>query len=313
MKSVKLFWILLIITTFAARAQQDPQYSQNIFNHLAVNPGIAGNSGLINASLLNRFQWVGFPGAPQTTAFDIDASLKLIGENDGLGLSVVNDVAGYEKSVSLGVNYSWRTKVGNGMLGSGISLGVLNKKLTPDWNSEEGGDIVNGSDPALPQQEVNGNLLEIGAGLFYNHKNYYLGLSVTHLNQATFSFEEEGQYSVKRHYYFTGGYSFPLDGGKIEVTPSFFLKSDAVNHQIDATCLVKYDNRILGGIGFRPNDAVIILLGTELQNGLKLGYSYDISTSALSAYNSGSHELFVAYSIAFNKKKTHKYKSVRFL
>ncbi len=313
MKSVKLFWILLIITTFAAKAQQDPQFSQNMFNLLTVNPGFAGSSDVINASLLNRYQWVGFPGAPKTTVFNADASVPLIGKNDGIGISFINDVAGYEKNVSVGISYSWRTTVGQGMLGSGVSVGIMNKNLKPGWLQEEGSDLINSSDPGLPQQETNGILTDLGLGLFYKHKDYYLALSLRHLNQPSFSFGNEGEYSLKRHYYFSGGYRVETVNKLIELKPSFFFKTDGTTYQVDLNCILQYDERLWGGLSYRPNDAVVILLGTELQNGLKFGYSYDLNTSALSRYNSGSHELFVAYSVMFNKRKLHKYKSVRFL
>jgi type IX secretion system PorP/SprF family membrane protein len=313
MKIVKLFWILLIITTFAANAQQDPQFSQNMFNQLTVNPGFAGNSGLINASLLNRYQWVGFPGAPKTAVFNLDASARILGQNDGIGLSVQNDAIGYEKNVSVGMSYSWRKSVGQGMLGTGIYVGFMNKNLKPGWMQEEGSDLINGSDPGLPQQEVNGTLIDVGAGLFYQHKDYYLALSIKHINQSSFSFEEKGRYSLRRHYYFSGGYTIATSNEKFELLPSFFLKTDATTHQIDLNLTLHYDGRLWGGVSYRPNDAIVVLLGLEMQNGLKVGYSYDISTSALSGYNSGSHELYVAYSVMFNKKKANKYKSVRFL
>ena len=137
---VVLFWILLNISTFTANAQQDPQFSQNRFNQLTVNPGFAGSSGPINVSLLNRFQWVGFPGAPVTTVFNADATVHLIGKEDGVGLSIMNDVIGFEKNVSFNLNYSWRTQLGNGKLGAGVSLGVMNKNLNFDMTGIDGAD-----------------------------------------------------------------------------------------------------------------------------------------------------------------------------
>ncbi len=304
---------MLIITTFAANAQQDPQFSQNMFNHLTVNPGYAGSSDVINASLLNRYQWVGFPGAPRTAVFNVDATVPLIGKNDGIGVSVMSDVIGYEKNVSVGISYSWRINIGQGKLGTGLSVGLMNKNLKPGWLQEEGSDLINGADPGLPQQETNGILTDVGLGLFYKHKDYYLASSLRHLNQASLSFENDGQYTLKRHYYLTGGYTVKAGSEMVELKPSFFLKTDGITYQIDLNCILHYDERLWGGLSYRPDDAVVLLLGTELQNGLRFGYSYDLSTSALSRYNSGSHELYVGYSVILNKRKVHKYKSVRFL
>ncbi len=313
MKFNRLLWILLNICTFAASAQQDPQVSQHMFNHLMVNPGYAGNSGLINLSLLNRQQWVGFPGAPVTSVFQIDASLKLIGETDGLGLTVVKDAIGYESNVSFGLNYSFRFRLGQGQLGCGASFGMMNKKLSPGWSESQGGDLVDGSDPALPKQEVNGVLADFSTGFYYRHKKYYLAVSSTHITQPSFAFEESGHYSLKRHYYLTGGYNFELNDDRFTLQPSFFAKSDGTTSQLDLDMLIQYNKRFWGGLGYRNKDAVVVFLGFEMQNGVKIGYSYDLNTSVLSRYNSGSHELFVSYFVILNKNRGQKTKSVRFL
>lgn len=306
-------WIILNMCTFAANAQQDPQISQHMFNHLMINPGFAGNSGAIDLKLLNRQQWMGFPGAPATTVFQADASLKLVGEADGLGLTVVKDAIGYEKEVSFGLDYSFRFRVGQGMLGCGASWGMMNKSLRPGWSASQGGDLVDGSDPSLPKQEENGVLMDIGAGLFYRHPKYYLAISSTHLTQPSFAFEENGHYSLKRHYYLTGGYSLAMTDDRFALQPSFFAKSDGTTSQLDLDIILQYNKRLWGGLGYRNHDAVVLFLGMEMQNGLKIGYAYDLSTSVLSNYNYGSHELFISYAVLLNKNRSQKTKSVRFL
>jgi type IX secretion system PorP/SprF family membrane protein len=313
MKRTFLSSVLLFISIFVIQAQQDPQFSQNKLNQLTVNPGIAGSSNVINVSLLNRYQWVGFPGAPVTTVFNVDATVRLIGNNDGLGLSIMSDALGYEKNVSIGLMYSWRTQVGDGKLGSGISVGIMNKNLKPGWAGIDGNELVNLSDPAIPKQEVNGIVADIGLGLYYEHRDYYLALSAKHINRPAFTYELAGKYSMQRHYYLTGGYNFRMNNEMFELQPSFFLKTDATSYQTDLNMIVQYDKRIWGGLGYRLDDAVILLLGAELRNGIRFGYAYDLNTSALSRYNSGSHEVYLAYSVLLGQKKTHKYRSIRFL
>ena len=310
---VLLYWVIVIISIFVTKAQQDPQFSLNRFNQLTVNPGFAGSSGLINFSILNRYQWVGFPGAPVTTVFNTDASVHLIGNNDGIGLSVVNDEIGFEKNISVGLNYSWRAQVGNGSLGSGISVGLMNKNINLDMTGIDGSDLINLSDPALPQGEAGGVLTDLGIGLFYQNKNYELALSVRHLNQPVLSFGESGRYSIRRHYYMGGSYTLQMANERLEALPSFFFKTDATTWQADINMIVQYDKRLWGGVGYRIGDAIIITAGAELFNGIKFGYSYDMSISSLSRYNAGSHEFFLAYSILLYKKRSHMYKSVRFL
>jgi len=313
MKIIGFLLILLNICTLVARAQQDPQISQHMFSHLMTNPGYAGNSGEINLMLLNRQQWVGFPGAPVTSVFQTDGKLKLIGDGDGLGFTVVKDAIGYEENVSFNVNYAYRFKLGTGYLGCGFSVGMMNKNISPGWTMAEGGDLVDGSDPSLPKQEVNGVLTDFGAGFYYRHKKYYLAVSSTHINQPSFEFEEAGHYSLRRHYYFTGGYNKEMNDDRFVVQPSFFVKTDGTTSQVDLDLLIRYNRRFWGGIGYRLKDAVVVFLGFEMLNGLKIGYSYDMNTSVLSSYNTGSHELFVSYAVLLNKNRGQKTKSVRFL
>ena len=308
-----LFWILGNISIFVANGQQDPQFSQNRFNQLTVNPGFAGSSGLINVTFLNRFQWVGFPGAPVTTVFNADAALHLIGKDDGVGFSIINDVIGFEKNVSIGLNYSWRTDLGDGKLGTGVSLGLMNKNINLDLTGIDGGDIVNLSDPSLPKGKSGGIMADIGLGLFYQAENYELAISGRHLNRPSISFDQSGKYTLLRSFYVGGNYIFQMADERLQAIPSIYYKTDATSWQADMNMTLQYDKRFWGGLGFRFGDAIVVTGGTELWNGIKFGYSYDVSISALSRYNAGSHEFFLSYSVLLYKKHTHKYKSVRFL
>ena len=73
------------------------------------------------------------------------------------------------------------------------------------------------------------------------------------------------------------------------------------------------DDRFWGGISYRMNDAVALLLGMELFNGLKLGYSFDLVTSSIGYYGFSSHEIFISYSVNLERNRNQKYKSIRFL
>ena len=177
----------------------------------------------------------------------------------------------------------------------------------------DGSDLVNLSDPGLPQGKASGVLADIGVGFFYQHKNYELALSARHLNQPILSFDESGKYSLLRHYYMSGSYNLQMSNERLVAIPSVFFETEMTTWQADIGMTLQYDKRFWGGLGYRIGDAIIFTMGAELWNGLKFGYSYDVSISALSRYNSGSHEFFLAYSVLLYKKRTHKYRSVRFL
>lgn len=310
-RKINLLCFLLIITSFAVKGQQDPQFSQNQFNLLTINPGFAGSSERINLSLLNRYQWVGFPGAPVTLVFNAEGSTGLIGRNDGIGLSVMSDAIGFEKNTSVVLSYSWRVKLANGYLGSGLSIGAVNKNL--NLTSNDGSSLVNGSDVSLPQKAVNEVLADMGIGFYFENNNFHLSLSSTHINQPTLSIGQAGKYSYIRHFYVQAGKKFRTGDEKIILHPSFLVKAVSKAWQADLNCMAMYDDRIWAALGYRLKDAIVIQIGSELWNGLRLGYSYDITTSSISRYSGGSHEIFLAYSLLTTKKKVRPYKSVRFL
>jgi len=121
-----------------------------------------------------------------------------------------------------------------------------------------------------------------------------------------------------RHYYIMAGYNYPVNVGaaEIELQPSLFVKSDAVNTQVDINVNALYNNLFWGGVTYRLEDAVALLAGLYVPkvDGLKVGMAYDYNISDLGDYNDGSLEFLLSYCMPINKKpKLERYKSVRFL
>ena len=143
--------------------------------------------------------------------------------------------------------------------------------------------------------------------------NYYAGFSATHINQPAIKYDDLISTYLSRHYYFSGGYNIKLVNPLFELWPSVLFKTDLAAWQLDVNTNIIYDKRFWGGISYRINDAVALLLGMELFNGLKLGYSFDLVTSSIGYYGFASHEIFVSYSIDLERDRNKKYKSVRFL
>jgi len=129
-KLINAFLFLLLILQ-PVLAQQDPQSSQYMFNTLTFNPGVAGTSGMICATAMNRQQWVGFKGAPSTTLFNISAPVSLFGIKSGVGLVVENDNIGFDKNINLTAAYSYLMDLGSGKMGIGVNLGMINTTLNP--------------------------------------------------------------------------------------------------------------------------------------------------------------------------------------
>lgn len=317
MKKIISFFFFVVIVKLNIFAQQDPQFTNNMFYKLGVNPGFAGAEGAINGMILNRYQWEGFLGAPKTLVFTADAAIDAFGAPGGIGINVVSDQLAYEKNTQINLNYAYKVPVNIGILGIGVSLGLLNKGIVPGtWVSPE--DVFNKTeggtgDYLIPQNEVSQMAFDAGFGLYLSSNRYYLGASVTHLNQASIKFDEVSSTFLVRHYYLTGGYNIKLADPLFELRPSFMLKSDLAAWQLDLNANIVFDERFWGGISYRIQDAVALLMGMEMENGLRFGYSFDLVTSAIRSYGFGSHEIFVSYSLDLEKNRTQKYKSIRFL
>lgn len=318
MKKTVSFLFLVIVVKFAAYGQQDPQFTNNMFYKFGVNPGYAGAEDAINGLLLNRYQWTGFGGGePKTLVFSADAAIDAFGAPGGIGINIISDQLGYYDNMWVNLSYSYKLTTSLGDLGIGIAPGVYNFSIKPEgWLSSD--DALNGTeggtgDILIPQTEASQMAFDVGLGVYLHTNKYYAGLSVTHLNQAAIKYDELSVDFLVRHYYLSGGYNIKLSDPLFEVRPSFLLKSDLAAWQMDLNVNVVYDERFWGGISYRVQDAVALLMGMELFNGLRVGYSFDLTTSAIGNNSIGSHEIFIGYSIDLERNRNQKYKSVRFL
>ncbi len=283
-------------------AQQDPQYTQYMFDRLSVNSGVAGTNGNICFTALLRQQWSGFDGAPKTGLINVQGPLNKI--NSGIGLSVYFDKLGQENSTIARLHYAYHFKPGGGVgtLGLGIYAGLSSRSLGSDWVA------VNPvtEDDAIPDNGSSASGFDLGAGLYYVNPKLWAGISSTQLPET-----ELKTVSIKnrRHYYVQGGYDWQLKNPKMAIEPSFMLKSDGTSTQFDLTALFMYNKMVWLGVSYRTEDAIAPIIGYQVAMGkdksamLRLGYSYDVTTSELKNYSSGSHELMLNYCFKIVKPK----------
>lgn len=301
-----LLTLSILLAAIFSKAQQDPQFSHNMFSHIATNPGAAGAENAISATAIHRLQWVGFDGAPTTSFFAVDAAVSPFGIKSGVGLIFSDDKLGFEDNFDLKLAYAYRMNLADGTLGIGMNFGIVNKKLEGDWKFPDRTEDI-------PQQ-ANATAFDMGMGLFYSSKKIYVGVSSSHLLQPELTLAQQSTTKTKRHYYLTGGYNITTPIPGLEVKPSVFVKTDASSFQFSINTNVVYNKKFWGGVTYRADDSIIALLGLELVNGLKLGYAYDITTSDIGKYSDGTHEVFLRYSFEISVPEyTQKYKSARFL
>ena len=300
-----------VVFFLPAFGQQDPQFSQIMFNQMTINPGFAGSSDMINATAINKIQWVGFDGAPSSTAFSINAPIAPFHFKSGVGLSILSDNPGFNKDLGLSLAYAARIKAGKGTLGIGASGGFINNSLDPKWNYPDAS-----VDAAIPQGKQSSVSFDLGFGMYYNTENMYFGVSATHLNDAKMN-KAANPAHYTRQFYLNGGYFLNLPNPSWQFNPSVCVVSNLILSDISLSANIKYNKKFWGGVSYRIGrlgEAITGMLGVELFNGLKIGYAYEFSMREISNYNDGSHEFMLGYSFTLKKERPpQQFKSIRFL
>lgn len=330
MKKILVF-IGLVAGFGVANAQQDPQFTVGQYQGLAYqNPAVVGSHDAICASMIGRLQWVGFGGEPTTFLFTAEAPIEKFGSH-GLGITVMSDKLGPETTMVAKLSYAYKfTNVGPGVLSAGIGLGYISKSIGSDWIASQG--VV--GDPSIPVNGASEGGFDMDFGLYYKiPKKLSIGLSSTHLTGSKFnkvldSKIGSGQYrqfkyQIDRTYYISAQYESPVgQSGDWVLQPGLFVKSDVASTAISVGSLIEYQGQFWGGLHYRVQDAVALMLGANFQMKgenaagglLKVGYSYDFTTSQIQKFSSGSHELYVRYCFTISSQpKAEEHHTVRFL
>jgi type IX secretion system PorP/SprF family membrane protein len=251
------------------------------------------NDYKLNVTAQHRQQWVGFDGRPITTL--INASYHVDKAWSAFGVSVLSDMLGAQYSGGATFNYAFDGKIGEHHIVPGIQMGLL-------YNTLDGSKLnpIQENDPNIVSSKSNGIGFDLGLSIAYIFKGLAIGFSGNHLTAPTLKFEEGGtlsEYTVARHYYGHASYEALL-GRHFRLKPISFVKTDGVSTQFDQFLwfgtrnLNKYFDGVSLGLGYRIDDAVATAIEFKLK-WFTLGYSYDITTSGINNYSSGSHEWYL--------------------
>ncbi len=283
----------------------------------SINPGAIGQSDKICLAAAFRNQWMGLPNSPTITTFTAHTPVNFLGRSHGVGLNIMSDILAFNSDIHMNLAYSYKANLGAGVLGIGATLGFINKTLTSgQWF---GADVITPEgDPAIPQGGADFAFPDIGLGVYYSTDNLYAGISTTHLYELSFDYEKtsdsDARPSMTRHYYAVAGYTIQLPNPMFEIIPSFMIQTDGRSNHIYLNTNLRYNKKFWGGVSYTIGGAATALLGIELLNGIRVGYSFDMELSALRKYNSGSHEITVRYCFDLSLDKSpQKYESIRFL
>lgn len=296
------------------KGQNDAQITQYWAIPSYFNPSVVGNEDKIKVSAMDRMQWVGIDGAPKTFFAIAETPFRFIGLNNGVGALVISDEAGLFKTNSFLTQYALHLKLGKGVLSMGLRAGVIDYSFDGTKIDIPESGAHNPSDESIPKTSIGTMAFDAGVGVDYNYKGYYLSFSAVHLPAPELELDENSMLSINQLYYLSGGCNILFSNPLFELQPSFLVKSDFTVWQKDFTCRLTYNKLFYGGLSFRPKDSFSILAGVNIK-GIRVGYSYDISTSSIAKASSGSHELYASYSfkLNFDKGTKNKHKSIRIL
>ena len=289
----KILIFALMLTCYFGFAQQDAQFTQYMYNTININPAYAGSRGVMSIFGLHRTQWVGLDGAPTTNAFSVNTPIN--NSNLGLGVSLVNDKIGPTSDNTLSADLSYTVpmneeyKLSFGVKASGNIFNLDTEKLNP-------ADV----DPSL-QNFNNEFSVNFGAGVYLHSDKLYLGLSVPNFLQDTkYNDNDIAVFQERMNFYFIGGYVFDVSPS-IKFKPAVLTKMvTGAPLQVDASANFLFFDKLMLGGAYRWDAAVSALAGFQITDGLFIGYSYDMETTKLRRYNSGSHEVFLRFEL-FNK------------
>lgn len=279
-------------------AQQEPQYTQYMYNTLTVNPGYTGSKESLEAVLLHRSQWVGIDGAPTTQALTVHAPLA--NEKLGLGLSVVNDRIGPSDEVYADVNFSYTLYIGyKGRLAFGMRVGA--RMLSLDWSR---GKYYQDGDPLLTTNINNRINPTVGAGMYYYTDKWYAGVSVPNFIRHDYYDDiQEDAIAARLHYYIIGGYVFDL-ADNLKFKPAVLGKIvSGAPVTVDVSANFLLQETVTLGVGYRWDDSVSALAGLQVTKNIFAGYSYDYSVTNLNKYNNGSHEFILRFNLVPKTKR----------
>lgn len=288
----KIVYSLIFLLGLSASAQQEPQYTQYMYNPSVINPAYAGSLGYGSLFSLYRTQWIGLEGAPKTLNLSYHQPLE--STNLGLGGNIVHDEIGpstttnFSVDVSYTINFENDSRLAFGIKAGGELLNIDYTKLNH----------YNPSDVSF-RNNINSQFSpNIGAGLFYYNAKSYLGLSVPMLLQTKrydeFAYSDANR---RQHFYLMGGKVFDLSYN-VKFKPAFVAKMVAgAPLQVDLTGNFLINEKFTVGVAYRWSAALSALVGFKVNDRVSIGYGYDRETTRLSNFNSGSHEIFLQFDL----------------
>ncbi len=301
MKKILLLAIAMLMAFLDVHAQQDPHYTQYMYNMNVINPAYAGSKENLSFGLLYRKQWIELEDAPTTFSFSGSAP---VGKNVGLGLSIISDKIGPVQESNVYGDFSYTLNLGGERrLAFGLKAGVTFQKIG----------LRSIIQPTLPDpndgafhEDTNNTKLNIGTGLFYYTNNYYLALSIPNMLKSVHLDYNGVKYGTEiQHYFLTGGYVFDVNPN-LKFKPFGMIKSAiGTKPSVDLSTNFLYQEKFEAGVTYRFQDSFGLMVNYAVSPSLRVGYAYDHIISDLKVTTPSSHEIILLFDLYLPKKVSH--------
>lgn len=292
--------VFIFLNPYHIIAQQNPKYTQYMYNTSIFNPAYIGSKQEISFFGLYSSQWVGLEGAPKITNLSFSSPLS----DNGLavGINYTNDQTGAIKEDNISLNIAYDIEL-NRKYRLSFGLKSTANLFSIDYNK------LNIKDPNDPISQTNINNKfspNMGVGLFAYSENSYLGVSIPELFETNQHVEDKTvTMSKKTHLHILGGHLFDINYNTI-IKPSFLLKMvDTGTVQLDLTVNAYIFNKYTLGLAYSTNSSISALVGFNLDPNWFIGYSISGQANDLKKTNSASHEIFMRYEIPHKNKSTY--------
>ncbi|WP_297090191.1 type IX secretion system membrane protein PorP/SprF [uncultured Draconibacterium sp.] len=295
--------LILVLVSSVVKAQQDPMYTQYMFNTQTINPAYAGTWESVGFMVLGRHQWTGWDGAPETYTMSVQAPLK--NEKVALGLNLINDKIGYVKRLYIFGDYSYLVPLSEK---TNLRLGIKGGFTNYSHNLQSH-NIIDANDPSFVGEISSKLKPNFGVGAFLYSKRAYVGFSIPRIVNS--SFENDYQnFSVQaqmRHYFLIAGAVFDL-GENLKFKPTALTKASFSSEtgaplQLDLTGNFLFKEKFWLGGSWRSGESFGVIAQFHFKDKLRLGYAIDFSTNNIQNYSNGTHEVMVSYELRFKKQE----------
>jgi type IX secretion system PorP/SprF family membrane protein len=295
------YTLLIVMSGVSLRAQQDPQFTQYMFNNLYVTPAYAGVEGVTQVTVFHRSQWLGYEssfgdgGAPTTQMINFTTPIYKL--KSGFGFYATSDRLGPQTNNEIQAMYAYHLGVKDNKLSFAIKAGVYSVTVNgTHYRYIQEGDrlIVTGKESQIRP--------DLGFGLFYRSEKYYAGFGVNHLMKSEFDFGiDESRNALENHMNFTAGYFYEVNFD-LKLNPTIIVKTDFKEYSFDFGAIATFKDKMWGGLSFRQSEAVNLLLGYGFlkDRSLKFGYAIDVVVIDQKAKENFSHELMLSYQLPVN-------------